>query len=468
MTHLHNLPGIFYLDLWPLAPSICVVTDPDVAQHMTVQCNHEKHSEEARMVDPLIGAGNIVTSGGEQWKKMHKMLAPAFAISRVTELRPMVGGNVMEFRGIVNKLAESGEAFEFEKYMERLTLDVIGTATFGHSLGAQAMGHGSSVMKSWEEMNRAHRQVRDLWSVDFVRKHMAVRGRAAAKRKLDAVLTEYVQRRFDFVRENEVSLEKRRGSIILDLILQEYLSERPEMRQNGMDPDFLEDILTQIRTLVAAGSGTTTDTASFMYMLLSIHPEVVRKLREEHDRVFAPGIDASYEILCAEPTKLNSLVYTTNVIKEVLRLYPVGGTVRREHADAFLEYDGKRYPTTGLMILPVQHTMQTHPDIFPDPKPFDPERFARDDFPRHAWRPFERGPRACLGQPLAMDELKIILLLTIREFDFTCAGLKPNKTPRVPWTDLDLTFGDRAFQEFLFEAKPRDGMRMSVSKSNWS
>ena len=24
MTHLHNLPGIFYLDLWPLATSICL------------------------------------------------------------------------------------------------------------------------------------------------------------------------------------------------------------------------------------------------------------------------------------------------------------------------------------------------------------------------------------------------------------------------------------------------------------
>jgi cytochrome P450 len=468
MTHLYNLPGIFYLDLWPLAPSICVVTDPDVAQHLTVQRNHEKHMEEAKMVDPLIGEGNIVTSGGEQWKKMHKMLAPAFAITRVTERRPMVGANVMEFRAIVSRLAESGEDFESEKYMERLTLDVIGTATFGRSLGAQAMGHGSSVMRYWEEMTRAHRQVREFWAVDFVRKHLAIRRRKAAKSKLDAVLTESVQERFSYVRENEVNLEKRKGSIILDLILQEYLRERPETRQSGMDPKFLEDILTQIRTLIAAGSGTTTDTASFMYMLLSIHPEVVRKLREEHDRVFAPGIDASYEILCMEPTKLNSLVNTTNVIKEVLRLYPVGGTVPREHADAFLGYKGRRDPTTGLVILPIQHTMHTNPAIFPDPKAFDPERFARDDLPRHAWRPFERGPRACLGQPLAMDELKIILLLTIREFDFTCTGLKPNKTQRVPWTDLDLTFGDRAFQEFLFEAKPRDGMQMKVRNSKWS
>lgn len=67
-----------------------------------------------------------------------------------------------------------------------------------------------------------------------------------------------------------------------------------------------------------------------------------------------------------------------------------------------------------------------------------------------------------------MDELKIIFLLITRDFDFKCANLKPNKTSRVEWTDLDLTFGDRAFQEFVFEAKPRDGMPMTVRKSGWS
>ncbi|KAF3001900.1 hypothetical protein E8E13_006170 [Curvularia kusanoi] len=465
MSQKYKLPGIFYLDLWPVADNICIVTDPDVALHMTVQRNHEKHVAEAQSLDPMIGKGNIVTAEGEQWKKMHRMLAPAFAIMQVTNMRPMVCGNVMEFRAIMNKLAESGEEFEFEKYMERLTVDVIGTATFGHSLGAQAMGQGSSVMQHWEEMSHAQVVVRDSWSIDVVRKHLAVRRQRAAKRKFDAILTELVQKRFDYVRHNDVSLEKRKGAIILDLILREHLQDRPQMRQDGLDPEFLEDILTQVRTLVVGGSGTTTDTMCFLYMLLTTHPQVVQKLREEHDRVFAPGIDATYDILCSEPIKLNSLEYTTNVIKEALRLYPIGCTARREHTDAYLDFDGKRYPTKGFMILPMQLAMHMNPDIFPNPKEFDPDRFTREDFPRHAWRPFERGPRACLGQPLAMDEMKTILLLTIRDFDFTCAGLKPNKTPRVPWTDLDLTFGDRAFQEFLFEAKPRDGMRMRVRKS---
>lgn len=66
-----------------------------------------------------------------------------------------------------------------------------------------------------------------------------------------------------------------------------------------------------------------------------------------------------------------------------------------------------------------------------------------------------------------MDELIIVLLLTARDFDFTCADLKPNQTPRTEWFDLDLTFGDRAYQEFVFEAQPRDGMPMTVKKSDW-
>ena len=174
-------------------------------------------------------------------------------------------------------------------------------------------------------------------------------------------------------------------------------------------------------------------------------------------------------MLQRESHKVNQLDYTTNVIKEVLRFYPIGNTARKEHpTEPNLAYNGQQYPTQGKMICPVQYAMHMNEEYFESPNKFDPDRFARQDFPRHAWRPFERGPRGCLGQPLAMDELKIVLLLTIRDFDFTCADLTPNITPRVPWTDWDLTFGDRAFQQFVFEARPRDGMPMTVKKSGWT
>ena len=39
---------------------------------------------------------------------------------------------------------------------------------------------------------------------------------------------------------------------------------------------------------------------------------------------------------------------------------------------------------------------------------------------KDSWRPFEKGPRNCIGQELAVLETKVILALTVREFDFRC------------------------------------------------
>jgi cytochrome P450 len=118
------------------------------------------------------------------------------------------------------------------------------------------------------------------------------------------------------------------------------------------------------------------------------------------------------------------------------------------------------------MIITCQHAMHYNPSIFESPSKFDPDRFMDPNtVPRNAWRPFERGMRACMGQELAMDELRVVLLLTVRDFDFECVGVKPNSTPRACYTDLDLQLGDMVFQEVGLEAKPRAGMTiMKVSR----
>ncbi len=63
-------------------------------------------------------------------------------------------------------------------------------------------------------------------------------------------------------------------------------------------------------------------------MLLSIHPGALERLREEHDRVFHRDMALTLEILRESPHKVNQLEYTTAVIKETLRMFPIGFTVR--------------------------------------------------------------------------------------------------------------------------------------------
>jgi cytochrome P450 len=130
-----------------------------------------------------------------------------------------------------------------------------------------------------------------------------------------------------------------------------------------------------------------------------------------------------------------------------------------------LTYEGNAYPTLDQMIIPCQHTIHYDSEVFPSPGKFDPERFLEPNVvPTGSWRPFERGPRACVGRDLAVDELRVVLLLTVRDFEFECASIEPRATPRASFTDMDLQLGDLAFQENAFSAKPRGGTMMRVKR----
>jgi cytochrome P450 len=63
-------------------------------------------------------------------------------------------------------------------------------------------------------------------------------------------------------------------------------------------------------------------------MLLSKSPDVVKRLREEHSRIFDPDFTETLNILRQSPQKLNDLEYTNAVVQETLRLFPVGFGVR--------------------------------------------------------------------------------------------------------------------------------------------
>ncbi|KAM0544365.1 hypothetical protein ACHAPJ_011824 [Fusarium lateritium] len=107
---------------------------------------------------------------------------------------------------------------------------------------------------------------------------------------------------------------------------------------------------------------------------------------------------------------------------------------------------------------------------------FKPERFLYDNdsaVKRDAYVPFSRGPRNCIGQDLAMTESKIILALSVRQFDFKAAfdeldKLKDDGTGYPSDTSGPQTqFGDEAYQIQLGAAKPREGMpcRLSLRKN---
>jgi hypothetical protein len=108
---------------------------------------------------------------------------------------------------------------------------------------------------------------------------------------------------------------------------------------------------------------------------------------------------------------------------------------------------------------------------------FRPERFLPENIDKinpDTFRPFERGPRNCIGQELALIELKIILALTVREFDVKGAyedlgelsgdGSLWDQKDKSYKTGPQEVFGDRAYQVLLAAGKPNEGMPARVSR----
>ena len=79
--------------------------------------------------------------------------------------------------------------------------------------------------------------------------------------------------------------------------------------------------------------------------------------------------------------------------------------------------------------------MHRQPDFFPDPDKFDPNRFMPGSSHKilpDTWRPFEKGRGSCTGKELALIQLKLVLLLTVRDYDFELAyNSKASKGPDV-------------------------------------
>lgn len=112
--------------------------------------------------------------------------------------------------------------------------------------------------------------------------------------------------------------------------------------------------------------------------------------------------------------------YAPLIKVETLRLCPIASGVRLPAGPVIV--NGQTIPTAGFQVWINSHTIHRQEEFFPSPNEFIPERFLPapnnwQEVHKDAWRPFERGQRACFGQEFAMLEMKIIMAMTLREFD---------------------------------------------------
>jgi cytochrome P450 len=165
----------------------------------------------------------------------------------------------------------------------------------------------------------------------------------------------------------------------------------------------------ELTTLIAAGHETTSNTLVWTLYLLAQSTDALENVRGELNLVLNGRIP--------QATDLAHLTYLDWAVKESMRLYPAAWVQGRQAVEAF-DLDGYHFPA-GTLLMFSQWVLHRLPDIWGDPEVFRPERWdpvRGQKAERLAYFPFGRGPRNCLGMPLAHLEVRLVLATILQQF----------------------------------------------------
>nr|UEN71152.1 cytochrome P450 4AV17 [Meteorus pulchricornis] len=198
----------------------------------------------------------------------------------------------------------------------------------------------------------------------------------------------------------EPGIEKPKPSI-LDLII-----------ENVVETDAMTDkeIVADMIALFVGFYDAVLGIFSFITLMLAMHPESQKKVRDEVMSVL--GIDDD-----VVEGNIKKLRYTSMVIKEALRMFPVGPLLAREVTDD-LQIDKYTLPkgATVAMLPLLTHRLKEHWD---EPDKFIPERFLPENCKdRHpfAYVPFSGGSRTCPASKFGTSCLKVMVAHFIRNY----------------------------------------------------
>ncbi|KAI4600940.1 hypothetical protein KJ359_013103 [Pestalotiopsis sp. 9143b] len=345
----------------------------------------------------------------------------SFTAQHLSSLMPVILEKMEPFWNHLDRLAATKEEFSLEKLIANLTFDVIGEAVLEAQLNAQ-----SSNPTEKDELVHLFRELLQTYNDDknnlpwWIVPRTTLRRHRLAKR-IDVLVQDVIKHKYAQVRQEA---EGNRSRSILALSFRD--TER-------LTPQLVSEMSDQVRTFLFAGHDTSSSMLQWLLYELSRTPRALKAVRDELDEILGPQTDP--ESICAtlalEGQQLPPRMHYINAaIKETFRLHPPASTVRMTEPGAGFTVNtptGEEYSVDGLVMYSCQKIIQRDRAVFgDDADDWVPERWLGDAaraIPAGAWRPFERGPRACIGSELANLEARLLVAIVARRYDFVKTGL---------------------------------------------
>ncbi|XP_003787258.1 steroid 17-alpha-hydroxylase/17,20 lyase [Otolemur garnettii] len=203
---------------------------------------------------------------------------------------------------------------------------------------------------------------------------------------------------------------------MLDILIQAKMNTDNNNSDPDQDPTILSDehILATVGDIFGAGVETTTSVIKWTVAFLLHNPQLKKKLQEEIDQNIGfsrtPTISDRHHLILLEAT-----------IREVLRIRPVAPLLipHKANVDSSISEFAIDKGTHVIINLWALHHNEKEWD---QPDKFIPERFLDPTgnqliSPSLSYLPFGAGPRSCVGEVLARQELFLVMSWLLQRFD---------------------------------------------------
>lgn len=422
------------------------------AHHALKGTNAAYSNPQKNIIMNWMGVESMVFKDADNhndWKSLRRLASPSFTSINVKKLRAptsKVHARCMDFLAESIKKTGANEPYGIEPFIFALTFDVLGESSFSQDFGGiRALDGGDqhTIVKAFHYLCEASTDRRFdrslirpwlkpnmLWiptkaNREFVRQRDLIR----------AAVEEIIATREKLNKSNN----GKKHNDFLQTMLDAYDDEagtrftRNQLRDN-------------LITILFGGYDTTGITLLYLLYRLAKHPDVQQKVFEEIEKVLpngAPPTDDTY----------NQLQYTQLVVKETLRLHaPAHVTIRCCQED--IQAGKFLFKKGTVCFIPLYDAMRCELN-YTNALEFRPERHLEEESISrlHAFMPFVRGQRTCIGQRFAEMSAAMTIAALVQRFEFRLPDdyvmemrvTNPTQRPKDP---LRLQITERTRAEF--------------------
>lgn len=347
----------------------------------------------------------VFAAEGDDWRRHRRIVTNALSPARLKEFFPTLVVTVNRLQRRWEQAADLSEPVDLCRDLMRFTVDATMQLAFGID---------TNTLETPGPVIQQH--LDKVFPVLFRRVNAAFPWwryvRLPADRRLDRALVELrreINRMIAQTRARMAEDPQRRSTPTNFL---EAILAAAEDDESGFTD---EDIFANVGNLMLAGEDTTANSIAWTVYSFMEHPELFRQARHEIDAVTAPAATMG------KMEQANDFPFLDAFCNETMRLKPVAPLQLLEPNED-VDILGHNIPKNTQLMLLVRR-MMVQDEIFENGTVLDPDRWLNTaaetghTHQRKAFIPFGAGPRLCPGRSFAWLQIRLILVMLLRNFE---------------------------------------------------